>query len=1180
MSSTTKNILTYSSELMKNYLHSTIMDADDAFEALQDANGNGILFSIGTDGVFYATQEVPAHKNTNGSTGNNTGWIKHDLSSTALKKDFPGGKAKCKTQIVNQDHTNETIGMAILVTDDGSDTLYLSMGNSASNTSWLISPVWTKCPFNDTSGSAAPSPFTILNVFIKETSDGQYVVVDIDANNLVQRYYITFGASGPIWNEHAMAIDLTAGEPYSSCLGRIAKSNGIDGMFTFGSVNGTPQFMYSPLWNAFGKGPASPVLLNLPGSGSSFNQPQAMAAFPNGEPDGSTDLFVTATDGSGKGVLYYFLANMVASPVSGVRIFDNPAFINVSKLHADLTNGVVTVWGLNSANELFYTSCPYDQVTDASSWSVPAPVLTGVDMASPYVNKTNDGNTIYASDGDANLYLLTKSPETGMWRTSHVALPAPDANTPAVSFSSYTTRLCLTDENEQPIGNAPLMISASSRAGFYINNLFTVLDTTPIEVKTDDLGVITIIESVNSLHGTKLIVSEPGGKTVAINPMDKPFKKAASLNTTDALQKAVITNGVTGSTRPLVPSGISQDNLKAVADANKQLYKAYTHLTSSSFGTVAMAMPLEANSVESVFEGIAMDFGDLDNWLKSGVEAIVELVEDAATGLYHFIAKIAGQVYHAVLDCVEKVVGAIVWIFNKIKTAIEDLIQFLEFLFEIKDIERTKEVLQNIATLFVQHQVDQIEVIKNDFNSMIDDAEKAINNWAGKGELTGLDTDGTTPIDKTSKPASDNSAPGALLSHHLKSNAQNASFLSTPASPPKPGNPVSVLINALEQEWDVLGESVDAISKLAGDIGSMSVEELVKQIIAIIADTTLESVKVVVDALLDLIYDMAELALAAFETKIHIPVISDILSDFGIPEFSFLDIICWAGAIPLTLAYKIAEGKAPFADDDQTRSLTGATSFTALASQFPRLPSVSLSSASAAPEPILAAVETNFAVADANSSNNSALIPISESTADAVFVICHGMAGVSGLFSAFFDAVEASEESGENMWIYPSAISAIVGGGLQVGANFLVPKNPIQSTAVNWVYRATSGVRFICKAIFSGPGQKFVGGKASLSKLQVDDARGVGAVVDATLVLPALACSCWHFYELAEAQSNSSRTAGILDESSNVAAYFARVSYAVAVNTEAEVKAAAIVALVLADVAYGGLQVAEVAEVD
>jgi len=1178
MSSTTKNTITYSSELMKNYLHATIMDAEDAFEALQDANGNGILFSIGTDGVFYAIQEVPAHNNTNGSAGNSAGWVKHDLSTTTLNKDFPGGAAKCKTQVVNQDHSKGTIGLAMVVTEGGSDTLYLSMGNSASVTTWLASPVWTKSPFNAPSGPAAPTPFTILNVFINETSDGQFVVVDINVNNLVQRYYITFGASGPVWNEHAMAIDLTAGEPYSSCLGRIAKSDGVDGMFTFGSVNGNPQFMYCPLWNAYGGGPATPVLLNLPGTGSSFNQPQAMAAFPNGDSDGSTDLFVTATDSEGSGVLYYFSAKMVGSPVSGVQIFKNPAFINVSKLHADLTNGVVTVWGLNSAHELFYTSSPYDQVTNSGSWSIPAPVLIGVDMVSPYVNKTNDGNTIFASDGDANLYLLTKSPETSMWRTSHVALPAPDPKTPAVSFSSYTTRLCLTDAHNQPVGKVPLMISASSRAGFYVNNLFTVLDTTPVQINTDDLGVITIIESVNSLHGTKLTVSESGGTTIVINPMDKPFKKAASLNTSEALKSAVITNGVNSSTRPLVPSGTSQDTLKAAAQANQQLARAYTHLSTGSAGTAAMAITRDASSVEGVLEGIAMDFGDLYNWLKSGVEAIVELVEDAATGLYHFIAKIAGQVYHAVLDCVEKVVGAIVWIYNKIKTALDDLIQFLEFLFEIKDIERTKKVLQNIATLFLQEQVDQIEVIKNDFDHMIGDAEKAINNWAGRGDVTGLGTDGTTPINKTSKPASGNSAPGALLSHHLQNNAQNASFLSSPQSPPKPGNPVSVLINALEQEWEVLGESVDAISQLVGDIGSMSVEELVKQIIAIIADTTLESVKVVVDALLDLIYDMAELALAAFETKIHIPVISDILSDFGIPEFSFLDVICWAGAIPVTLAYKIAEGRAPFADDDETKCLTGATSFTALAKQFPGSPSASFSSVLAAPKPMLAREETNFAVADSN--NASTLVALSESTAETVFVICHGMAGVSGLFSAFFDAVEAAEETGENMWIYPSAVSAIVGGGLQVGANFLVPKNPIQNTAVNWVYRATSGIRFVCKAIFSGPGQKFVGGKASLNKLQVEDARGVGAVVDAVLVLPALACSCWHFYELAEAKSSSSRTAGILDESSNVAAYFARVSYAVAVNTEAEVKAAAIVALVVADLTYGGLQVAEVAEAD
>ncbi len=81
---------------MKNYLHASIMDAEDTFEALQDANGNAILFSIGTDGVLYATQEAPALTNTNGSTGSVSGWVQVDLSSSNLIKAFPCGTDKWK----------------------------------------------------------------------------------------------------------------------------------------------------------------------------------------------------------------------------------------------------------------------------------------------------------------------------------------------------------------------------------------------------------------------------------------------------------------------------------------------------------------------------------------------------------------------------------------------------------------------------------------------------------------------------------------------------------------------------------------------------------------------------------------------------------------------------------------------------------------------------------------------------------------------------------------------------------------------------------------------------------------------------------------------------------------------------------------------------------------------------
>jgi hypothetical protein len=223
---------------------------------------------------------------------------------------------------------------------------------------------------------------------------------------------------------------------------------------------------------------------------------------------------------------------------------------------------------------------------------------------------------------------------------------------------------------------------------------------------------------------------------------------------------------------------------------------------------------------------------------------------------------------------------------------------------------------------------------------------------------------------------------------------------------------------------------------------------------------------------------------------------------------------------------------------------------------------------------MVALQKSNFAVTPASSTSASPSETLSDTTAQTVFVICHSMAGVSGMFSALFDAAEVSESSADNGWVYPSAISAIVGGCLQAGANLLVPQDPIKNTAVRWIYFGTTILRFTCKAVFTAPVQSFFTGKAIIGKLVVQDPRGVGSIVDAVLALPALACSCWHFYELAQDASSSSRTAGTLDEASNVACCLGRISYAVAVNSEGTVKGIATAGVVIADLSYGGLQVA------
>ncbi len=51
--------ISYSSELMQNYLQAEILAPDAKFQALQTGDGASLLFSIGTDGALYLTQESP-----------------------------------------------------------------------------------------------------------------------------------------------------------------------------------------------------------------------------------------------------------------------------------------------------------------------------------------------------------------------------------------------------------------------------------------------------------------------------------------------------------------------------------------------------------------------------------------------------------------------------------------------------------------------------------------------------------------------------------------------------------------------------------------------------------------------------------------------------------------------------------------------------------------------------------------------------------------------------------------------------------------------------------------------------------------------------------------------------------------------------------------------------------------
>jgi hypothetical protein len=349
--------VTQSAELMENYIQADFLQPQDKFIALQTDLGASLLFSIGTDNVLYLTEELQAATH---------GWTRLDLSSAQAKSDFPQG-ATCKTfaaaQAAAQQASAAEVHLAMVLNDGTNDHLYLSLGNPDSNLGWADKPVWVACPFNakDNTGNpiTAPTPFEIAGVFISEATDKEYIVVDIISNpkdtpSLIRRFYIDVSTpSAPVWMLHDLAVDIDAGN-YDSCLGRNDHALGVDGLYTVGSVDGSPQLVYTPLYNVFSpQSPPSVSRLLLPGSTAA----DVIAAVR--KQDNSSDLYAV-----GGGSLYYFASSNQQDRAVGQLLFSDALLSGARDLFAYAADGQVTVWGLSGSDSVFYSTCEEARVTE------------------------------------------------------------------------------------------------------------------------------------------------------------------------------------------------------------------------------------------------------------------------------------------------------------------------------------------------------------------------------------------------------------------------------------------------------------------------------------------------------------------------------------------------------------------------------------------------------------------------------------------------------------------------------------------------------------------------------------------------------------------------------------------------------------------------------------------------
>lgn len=1156
--------ITYSSEMMTNYLQAELISPQKKFEALQVNSGESLLFSIGTDGIFYVIEEK------SGKT--QTGWTKADLSSAQIMKDFAGSKdIACKTFSTGQSVQDGSIGLAMVIESDGIDKLYLSLANSNKDTSWISSPHWMCFDYDDTAHSL--SKIEIVNVFFCETTGHtQYIIVDVlrDPSAAIKdivRYFIDPDkTNGTYWNLHDLPIDIEENK-YQSCLGRAVKGY-VDGLYTFGEVGTSNQFIFVPIINVFGEGAPTPVRLSLPDGASS----EAMASVRNA--DLSTDLFVVSGTS-----LYYFAASNQQDGAVATRLLSNDIFSDTNELFAMSLHGAVVLWGKNNNDEVYYISCLQNRMSESGAWSVPVPILSGIEKISPFINIANGGNTVFASS-EGQLQKITQSSfsTSKLWHTHLVTLPAAPTGK-ALSFISYTTTIQVTDEHDLPLQNASLSIKSNNPCSVYINGIFYILDRIPVHIQANALGLITIVEATHTLSGTTFTLSAGNGTSVTINPMKKVFKKLASLGDnngdTGKLNNAVINTG-NGQTKSLVAMEIPANDRTSVSrglaslDASYEMANFKLNRTGPLTATLDLTRPFVQSAVGSFGDDLMIAAGDLFKWLESGIETIIEVVKDAASEMWYFVVKIAGKVYRAVLDSIEAVADAAVWLFDTIKTGIEDVIKYVEFLFEWDDIQRTKEVIHNLTKRFLECQVANIKVAKKDFDTMIGEVETAVNQWAGLTDWSGLGEVATQPVKgNASNPMKEQTAGSLHLVHHFQNNAGSISIVGNAPKQDVLQSLIDESFTALQNQAVVFDPLMDQLAELATEFSGLTVEEVLKRFIGIIVDGVLSGTQAIVDVLFDILSNMADSILSILDTKIHIPVISDILKEIGIQEISFLDLFCWISAVAYTVVYKIAKGVAPFPDNDESRFLINVTSIDQLKAAF--VPQLNMLKAERSVAPTAAAT---------SDTTIKGSMTMSDSTKQTVYIAGHSIAGFCTLMNGFVSNFEVLEPTGNNPFSIPSAVLAVMSGAFSGLTNILVPKYPIKNKAVSIIDGTTLGIRILCKVFFSNIFQKkFQSATGVMRHLSVNNNRATGAIFDAVLIVPACVCTVYHFVELSSKTAEKAKTDAIIDEVSKLASYIARMSYTLAVNDRnPESKTVEIVVMDIANVTCAGLQTAEAIE--
>lgn len=1055
-----------SAELMKNQSPASPIEPNQNLAVVQDAAGKPMLFSIGNDHRFHLIRFDETAK---------TGWSVMDLMSGV------SGYSAATAFAVSQDLQGR-ISVLVALAKAGATTTDLFIAN-------MLEPSsdWANFGALCQKVSGVDARFGAERMLMGNSDDGQApIIVVVGSIGSDQYYYQVAGTTAVRFefpqNVHqGNMMDLTIGYAFGQrglfFLYKIGDGQSLVCNTLPTPDEGSKTFNYSPTKRF------PPELQKL-----RYN---CMATPTGSETDPfliSSDIFVGTDHG-----IYLFRDGKVGTLQ---KVTDQLKDVHELLVTQDADS--ISIWAMVSPNSLYYI---YGQKGETYTWH--SPVLfseTAIHIA-PMRSQEKRANELFIVGQDHSITHYWQDPSTTLWQQRLIQVAAGNQ---IIEYNSFTTQIHLEDEKGRPLVGQDLKVTASQWVYVEANGLIYSLDKdNPASIKTDTMGNLTLITMADDIAAPIFHVqADCFEKSLNIYPNGKVQRGLAAIGRGSDLAAAKTQDGkplVSGSYDPATLDGVASNIGQLVGSTGEfgsptgeHTFVAVTDRALRHTGALNLAhLPdrfefgmqvqggnwkpmapnsplLAANGVGDVF-GDAIDFvGDLFHDIANAFEKGLQMVKDGVTYLkdgVSFVIKRVGERLTLVLNLVDKVLNVVLdtlgavfktldWLLKQIGIDLEKILEWLGSLFGWTELLETSDKIVDMVNGWMDAFVKAAPVMAKTLNSAITGLERQIADPALLAAFGGVDRgEGSS---------------GGLLSL-FQSPAANwplyhilhGSFFSGGPMGMEPSmikEIESTVTQLLKREAFTAETGVkQLLQALVDGISSMSIGEMFKKIVEIIAVTALEAVKGVVDAVFQLAAVLVKGLKSIMNYVIDVPILSTLVKLFlGGRKLTLLRVIGLILAIPIRLVHLLTTGNSL-----NNHDLTLPAGFDL---------SKMVSAASNGPQPVLRATAMSNEMAAASmagaASDSDGIVDIPLS-----ILITYETARFMGMIFSDLNLVvymaSGPDNAGDTLLTVADTICTVVALAM-VGTNWILVQTGGRPAAASWaevVVLAMSGLTFLMKGI-------------------------------------------------------------------------------------------------------------------